>query len=976
MIRKAVAFGAGTWLAVSVAFFSGCGSSGEPQGESMQDASPGDATSPDGASPDASAGPSCTRIFVSRDGGTPATIAIDPAQKVTPFVPQTLFGINAGYFIIAGDLLQTQPQVQAAGDNLIRYPGGSSSDDYHWNGAGQYDSSNRWVPSDTTYSPGFPGRELYRGTGSAAYGTPGNVTDGDPGTAWLSNTDTDSPAAQWVYVDLGSAKTLSSLTIVWGTPYATTFEVQTSTSRADYPPPFQGASSQWQTTSAGTVTGTGGTQQVTFAAVPGVRYVRVWMSASSAGAGGAYSIAELTAYDGTTQLTTNTPTTSQSLTIASSTDPASVPTPQTNFDFESFMTYVSLFQPKAVPVLTVNVGTGTPQEAAAWVHYANVVKKYGIRYWQIGNEMEGDWETGGPLDAQDYVRRYAEYYAAMKAEDPTITILGPVSGGIGEPSNLGDNRTFVQAFVELLHARGLDQEIGGIDFHWYPNYGPVTWSGALQTTSQLGTFASSLQGWLAETEAGANVPVFMSEYNLGLGPNNVPPVAGDQLVGGLWLASALGEYTKNFGRGGGTALWNLISNYPTSDIANAAAGDLGYLQGTENPYRFQPHADYWAMQLVAADWAIAGDSRTHTLVGSTSSEPLLGTYADLRPDGSLSLLVVNQDPVNAYATTIGLGSFAPAPAADVWTFDATNYAWQTNAVPYHAAPDLPPTHALTCGASSSTPFTFSPGSITVIRFASAEAPDGSSDSGAPTPGDASVTTVLIDDMSNPTAAQIQLAPLQAGGTSGYWYTYIGGGSGATDTGSITPASQTAFAYSPIGGGADGATAPPGDAGGIAHAACVSGQTPAAQYAYAAEGFDFEDPPSASGGLFVDVSRFEGIQFWTYSGLSVPSTIQVQIPDKESVPSGGLCGTPPDGSTAEACYQNVFIDLLVSPGWTFHRLPFAFFEATPGYGYPQPVGGDMTAAQGVHFQINQPNPPGGGGGAVPFDFCVADIAFYE
>jgi hypothetical protein len=84
----------------------------------------------------------------------------------------------------------------------------------------------------------------------------------------------------------------------------------------------------------------------------------------------------------------------------------------------------------------------------------------------------------------------------------------------------------------------------------------------------------------------------------------------------------------------------------------------------------------------------------------------------------------------------------------------------------------------------------------------------------------------------------------------------------------------------------------------------------------------------------------------------------------------------DGSTAQACYQHPFIDLLVPPGWSFHRLPFAFFEATPGYGYPQPVGGDMTTAQAVHFQVNQPDPAGAGGGPVPFDFCVAEIAFYE
>ncbi len=72
------------------------------------------------------------------------------------------------------------------------------------------------------------------------------------------------------------------------------------------------------------------------------------------------------------------------------------------------MTYLQSFNPAADAMVTVNVGTGTLQEAVAWVHYANVVKGYKMRYWQIGNEMEADWETGGPLNAADYVKRYIE----------------------------------------------------------------------------------------------------------------------------------------------------------------------------------------------------------------------------------------------------------------------------------------------------------------------------------------------------------------------------------------------------------------------------------------------------------------------------------------------------------------------------------------------------------------------------------------
>ena len=41
------------------------------------------------------------------------------------------------------------------------------------------------------------------------------------------------------------------------------------------------------------------------------------------------------------------------------------------------------------------------ESAAAWVHYANVVKKYGVRYWEIGNENWNNHKADAGRDGGD-----------------------------------------------------------------------------------------------------------------------------------------------------------------------------------------------------------------------------------------------------------------------------------------------------------------------------------------------------------------------------------------------------------------------------------------------------------------------------------------------------------------------------------------------------------------------------------------------
>ncbi len=90
-----------------------------------------------------------------------------------------------------------------------------------------------------------------------------------------------------------------------------------------------------------------------------------------------------------------------------------------------------------VPLLVVNDGSGTPEEAARWVAYCNSPatteqgsrraanghpEPYRVQYWGIGNEVWGPWQIG-TTSAEEYCRRAERFIAAMKAVDPSIKIV-------------------------------------------------------------------------------------------------------------------------------------------------------------------------------------------------------------------------------------------------------------------------------------------------------------------------------------------------------------------------------------------------------------------------------------------------------------------------------------------------------------------------------------------------------------------------
>jgi len=80
----------------------------------------------------------------------------------------------------------------------------------------------------------------------------------------------------------------------------------------------------------------------------------------------------------------------------------------------------------ATPQIGVNAGNGTPEEAAAWVHYCNG-KTRRVPVWEIGNELYGGWQIGH-TDAPGNAARFVAFRDAMLKADPGIKILATGKG--------------------------------------------------------------------------------------------------------------------------------------------------------------------------------------------------------------------------------------------------------------------------------------------------------------------------------------------------------------------------------------------------------------------------------------------------------------------------------------------------------------------------------------------------------------------
>jgi alpha-N-arabinofuranosidase len=137
------------------------------------------------------------------------------------------------------------------------------------------------------------------------------------------------------------------------------------------------------------------------------------------------------------------------------------------FGINEFLTWCKIAGTQ--PLLGLNLGTGTPESAAALVEYCNVEKgtkwsdlrrKHGIadphkvKHWCLGNEMDGPWQIGH-MSAAEYGEKAADAGRQMHYVDPSLKLIACGSSGPTMPTYLEWDREVLEQCYDYVDAISL-----------------------------------------------------------------------------------------------------------------------------------------------------------------------------------------------------------------------------------------------------------------------------------------------------------------------------------------------------------------------------------------------------------------------------------------------------------------------------------------------------------------------------------------
>ncbi|GAA1042381.1 hypothetical protein GCM10009557_68290 [Virgisporangium ochraceum] len=609
---------------------------------------------------------------------------------------------------------------------------------WHWNAEGTWSDPARqegyWTSStEVTNDPGvsygyhLPRRghtlDMAKDDGYS------RLDDGDLTTFWKSNPYLDSrftgvPDAdhpQWMVIAFPQALPVDQVRIEWGTPYATRFQVQYWTGE-DALFPAQAGPVAWKDFPRGVHTGRAGSQTVKVADQPvEAQFVRILMTADSdtAPPGSTdvrdrlgYAVRELFVGSNGTDHIQHRKDKNQTMMVVSSTDPWHRASDlEKNHEHASFeRTFASGLTAGAPLMVPVPALYGTPDDAAALAAYLRK-RKFPVRRIEVGEEPDGQI-----TQPRDYGALYLQMAAAMKKENPELEFGGPgyqtvIPDWFAWPDAKGV-RSWTGQFVNYMRERGRMEDFDFFSFEWYP-FDDVCENPA----GPLARHPAMLTDIVKRQEAAGlppDIPKVITEYGYsayaGLPEVELPGAIINAETVGLLLALG-GESSYLYGLEPDD-----VYQEDESKPCNSWGNLMLFQFVKDKPVR--PLPTYHVAQMLNKHWAQPGTGR-HTVHLATcnlktkDNHPQVTAYALRRPDGRLSVLLLNKDPRKP--VTVRLARDRKPVTGDLDLFQYSPLQWNWVAHPKgesYPDRDLPPFRST---VEDGRAVILPPYSVTVVR---------------------------------------------------------------------------------------------------------------------------------------------------------------------------------------------------------------------------------------------------------------------
>lgn len=172
-------------------------------------------------------------------------------------------------------------------------------------------------------------------------------------------------------------------------------------------------------------------------------------------------------------------------------------TESNEFGTDEFMQWLSVLSEgkdqRVEPYICLNMGTGTLDEALAWVEYCNGTKDtyyanlrrqnghlepYNVKYWALGNEIWGPWQVE-QMTKEDYAKKAFQWAKALRLLDPNLCLIL-----CGETGHSSWDHHVLKECVSLVDMHSIHIYTASVDH--LPNVtAPLSAERAIQTAAAL-----------------------------------------------------------------------------------------------------------------------------------------------------------------------------------------------------------------------------------------------------------------------------------------------------------------------------------------------------------------------------------------------------------------------------------------------------------------------------------------------------------